>query len=453
MLCQISKWFMSQKKESYWIKNGKLTLLQRVSMLTFGVMNFYLLVRMMEKEDYGIWMLFVSISTLIQTTREGFFKKPLIRYINDLNGRDIEKLQGSSIILNVSFSIVSSLLLILISPFLANIWDAPDISKLIVIFFFTNILSGLFSHSNNVLEANFKFKGPLIANTLKSGILFSCILYNYLLGNTIDVILLCYYDLASVMVVTLVILFFSRKYQSRQLVWKPSMLRKLFDYGKYTLGTNISGIVLRNIDIWMIGWYMSPESVAVYNVAIRITNLFEVPIMAMASIIFPQAVRKSKLEGKSAFKNLYEKSLSVILLLVIPMVVGGIALSDLIIWILAGESYQEAADLLKVTMLLGLTVPFGKQMGILLDATGRARLNMLFVIRNAVINIILNAILIPYFGTIGAALATLSSSFMILIINQIFLNRNYDVSLTNLVSYSRQYIFELRKQIQARVSG
>ncbi len=444
---------MDQKKESYWIKNGKLTLLQRVATLLFGVLNFYLLVRMMDKEDYGIWMLFISVSTLIQTTREGFFKKPLIRFINDLRGSDREKLQGSSIILNLSFSAVSGVILLLISPFLARVWDAPALTSLLLIFLFTNLLSGFFSHSNNVLEANFKFKGPLIANTLKGAILFSCIFYNYILGQQIDVILLGLYDLGSVAVVTLVIYFFSRKYHSSRLAWDPAMLKKLFNYGKYTLGTNISGIVLRNVDIWMIGWYISPASVAVYTVAIRITNLFEVPMMAMASILFPQAVKKARSEGKSAFKQLYEKSLTVILLLVIPMVIGGIVFSDLIVWILAGESYQETADLLKITMLLGLTVPFGKQMGILLDAIGRAKLNMLFVIRNAFINIVLNAMMIPYLGTMGAALATLTSSIIILLINQIFLNRNYDVNLSNLFNYSKYYILQVSKRINARMSG
>lgn len=194
----------------------------------------------------------------------------------------------------------------------------------------------------------------------------------------------------------------------------------------------------------MIGIFMSPAAVAIYNVAIRITNLFEVPTMAMASIIFPEAVKKTKVNSKKAFKDLYEKSVTVIFLIILPMVVGGLIFSDLIIWLLAGENYGEAVGILRVTLLFGLIVPFNKQMGILLDATGRAKLNMLFVLRNAGINVILNFLMIPRFGTIGAAYATLGTMMTVLLINQVFLYRKYDVGIRSLFTYSRYYLIRLK---------
>src|SRR5690606_16360799 len=89
-------------------------------------------------------------------------------------------------------------------------------------------------------------------------------------------------------------------------------------YGKYTLGTNLGAILLRNIDTWMIGWMMNPGAVATYNVAMRVANLFETPTQALAQILFPKAIQEIRKEGSGAFKRLYERSVALILLPTIP---------------------------------------------------------------------------------------------------------------------------------------
>jgi O-antigen/teichoic acid export membrane protein len=215
--------------------------------------------------------------------------------------------------------------------------------------------------------------------------------------------------------------------------------RALFSYGKYTLGTNLSAVLMRNIDIWMIGWYLTPAAVAVYNVAIRIANLFEVPSMALASILFPEAVRRAEAEGDVAMKSLYEKSVAVILLFSVPFAIFVIIFSNEIVALLAGAEYAEAGIILNITMLYGLLIPFNKQMGVVLDAVGKAKKNMFFVMRNAIINTILNILLIPYIGVMGAALATLSSMIIVLLLNQVYLYKNFEISLKNIAFHFGNY--------------
>lgn len=434
-------------KKSYWVKNGKLTLLQRVSMLVFGGGGFYLLVRTLNKEEYGVWMLYISISTLLVTAREGFLKKPLIRYIHKLDGVQQKMLQRSAFILNILFSLVSGGLLLAFSETISRMWEAPGLVPLFYIYFITNLFLAAFSHYNNVQEANFHFKGPLVGNALKSGVLFACIAYFFFADTQVNVVMLGYCDLAATALAALGSYLTSRELFEFKFGVDKVWAKKLFGYGKYTLGTNLSGMVLRNTDTWMLGIYISPVAVAVYNVAIRVANLFEVPTMAMASMLFPQAVKKAQEEGDGALKELYEKSVTAILILVAPMAVLVIIFSDQVIWLLAGDNYKEAGDILKITMLYGLIIPFNKQMGVLLDAIGKAKLNMLFVLRNAAINVALNAVFIPYFGVIGAAYATLCSFVIIMIINTIYLKRRYQVDLRNVFRYSKTYYFKVRNSV------
>jgi O-antigen/teichoic acid export membrane protein len=418
------------KKQSYWIQSGKFTLLERLSVLIFGIFTFIILVRILGKEQYGAWMLFISLSTLLETARNGFFKNPLIRFSNTEDKSKKGIIQSTSLVLNILFSVGVSLILALLAIPLAEAWQSPSLVQLLYIFIPTSVILALFFHLDYIQRANFQFFGPFLGYFFKNGLLFFVVVFHFFFEIELSLFRLGLFYGASAMVGTLISLIASKSKISFHI--SRTWTRSLFSYGKYTLGTNLSAVLMRNIDIWMIGWYLTPAAVAVYNVAIRIANLFEVPSMALASILFPEAVRRAEIEGTSAMKSLYEKSVAVILLFSVPFAIFVILFSHEIVALLAGAEYAEAGIILNITMLYGLLIPFNKQMGVVLDAVGKAKKNMFFVIRNAVINTILNILLIPYMGVMGAAFATLSTMIIVLLLNQIYLYKNYQISLKSI---------------------
>jgi lipopolysaccharide exporter len=59
-------------------------------------------------------------------------------------------------------------------------------------------------------------------------------------------------------------------------------VKELYHFGKFTFGTNISSMFVKSTDSWMIGRLVSTAAVAIYNPAIRIANLVEVPTLTIA---------------------------------------------------------------------------------------------------------------------------------------------------------------------------
>ena len=222
-------------------------------------------------------------------------------------------------------------------------------------------------------------------------------------------------------------LFFAKRYLVVEFDTSRDWLDKLYDYGKYTFGTNISSMVVRNLDSWMLGGLLSPTAVAWYNPAVRIANLFEIPATALASVAFPQAVKRIDEEGASAAKKIYEKSSVFIFASILPFVIFVLIFAEEVVILIAGQEYAETVPIVRVTILYGLVIPFNKQFGIVLDAMGKAKLNMLYVIRNAVINAILNYFFIKSFGVIGAAYATFSTFAISSILNQVYMYRHMNV--------------------------
>ncbi|MFT4739249.1 MAG: lipopolysaccharide exporter [Sediminicola sp.] len=442
---------MAKTQTNYWISAGKFALLERMSVLIFGIGTFVLLVRTLSTESYGAWMLFISLATLLETARNGFFKNPLIRFSNISPPEDVKQLEGSSLLMNLLFSVALAIVLALIASPLANAWQSPSLIPLIYIFIPTSFILAFFFHFDYVQRANAQFYGPFLAYFFKNGSLFIAVAIHFIWRIDLDIILLAYYYGGSALFGTIVSYLTARKVYQFSLSAKKAVWLQLFSYGKYTLGTNLSAVLLRNIDIWMIGWYINPASVAIYNVAIRVANLFEVPSMALASVLFPEAVKRAEKEGTNAIKQLYEKSVAVILIFSVPFVVGVLLFSEEIVVLIAGEAYIESAIILNITMLYGLLVPFNKQMGVVLDAVGKAKTNMIFVLRNAIINVILNSIFIPIWGITGAAFATLSTMLIVLFINQIYLKKNFQIELKglfiNYVGYHKKLILLLKSRL------
>lgn len=430
------------KDQSYWINSGKFTLLERVTLLLTGLVNFYLLVRVLDKEDYGTWIFFLTVITLLDTARHGFFQNPLIRFLagEEENHSLKTRIQFTSFILNLVLSSIFSLILLLVMYPVSIAWKQPELFTLFLVYLGTNIVHSFLFHFEYILKAHFRFKGSFFGVLTRGVSLILVIGYYFFTNKELSLWLLAvYYGLSSVLGV-FSSGFFVRDVFKIGVKFDKAWAKKLFGYGSYTLGSNISAVLLRYIDTWMLGFYISPVAVAVYNVAIRISNLFEVPSMALASMLFPKAVQRAKEQGNKAFKDLYEKSVAVIILFIFPFVVLVITFSDQIVMLLAGEEYMETAGILKVTMLYGLIIPFNKQMGILLEAVGHAKKNMMFVARNAAINFVLNGIAIPIYGTIGAAYATLTTMIIAAILNQIYMAKNYEVEILSLPRYLKYYL-------------
>lgn len=430
------------KENSYWINSGKFTLLERVTLLFTGLINFYLLVRVLDKEDYGTWIFFLTVITLLDTARHGFFQNPLIRFLasEEQNHSLKSRIQFTSFVLNLGLSTGFSLLVLLVMYPVSAAWNQPQLFTLFLVYLGTNVIHSFLFHFEYILKAHFRFKGSFFGVMTRGVSLIIIIGYYFFSNQELSLWQLAIFYGVSSLLGTLSSAYFVRDVFKLGVKFDKGWARKLFGYGSYTLGSNISAVLLRYIDTWMLGFFISPIAVAVYNVAIRISNLFEVPSMALASMLFPKAVQRAKEQGDKAFKDLYEKSVAVIILFIFPFVVLVISFSDQIVMLLAGEEYMETAGILKITMLYGLIIPFNKQMGILLEAVGQAKKNMMFVARNAAINFVLNGIAIPLYGTIGAAYATLTTMIIAAILNQFYMAKNYEVEILSLPKYLKHYI-------------
>lgn len=173
----------------------------------------------------------------------------------------------------------------------------------------------------------------------------------------------------------------------------------------------LMGGLLLNTDSILIGWLRSTQEVGLYAAPQRVAQLIYFLPFPLVSSFFPQLARA--VADKVRFRMLLEKASSILILLAVPLTVGGVLLSGHIILLLYGSEYIASETAFVLMNLTYLPVFLSGLLGNALFALNRERKLFVYVLLGIGGNIILDLIFIPLWGIAGAALATLCNQIII----------------------------------------
>ena len=425
--------------KKYWLKSGVINTLQNLAGVVFGTGSFFLLVRILSTHDYGVWALYMTTVTILNILRDGLIKSALIKFLSGAQDQDKPKIMTAALHINIAISLFCVSLIFVFGNLLANYLNAPEMVSLLYLFSAVYILNGFLTQFNSVEQANLQFKGVFISNIAFQAVYFSFVLYCFVFKIELNLYYLVLVQILGSVVSALLAYLHTRSFLNFAQGFHLQWVKKMLHYSKYSSGTSISSILSGTLDQWMLGNMMTPAASGVFNIAVRIVNLFNIPVNAVASIVFPQSALRIQTEGKDSIRYLYEKSVGTILAILIPGLIFVYAFPELILFLLAGDKYTNAVDLLRVTLLYCLLVPFGSQFGTILDSIGKTKTTFYIVLITASTNLTLNYFFIKSLGLIGAAYATLISNIIGFVIAQIILNKELGVKFYHAFVYAYRF--------------
>ncbi len=165
------------------------------------------------------------------------------------------------------------------------------------------------------------------------------------------------------------------------------------------------GLILNYADIIMIGYFMTPEDVAVYHAAARTAVLISGFLIAVNALAAPKIAR---LHAEGRMPDLQKLISRITHWIFWPSVLAALIALFFGDFVLAIFGAGFAAGYVALSVLaMGQLVNAGAgPVGYLMTMTGHHDASALVFGCSAVLNIILNAVLIPAFGITGAAVAT-----------------------------------------------
>jgi lipopolysaccharide exporter len=408
---------------SYWLASGFYALLDKLTQLVFNLGGIVLLFRLLPKETASVWAAYLLLSPFIEMARMGLLQNGMSTFINASDRSEHAKILTASLFLNVCLSILCAIFLLTCSGYIGVGWfKNAQVGSLLRIYGLTTLVYALLFQFNYVQQAFLDFRGLFWSSFVRNGGLFAYIAYLWWHGQPFELWQLAVCQLFVAFPAAAVAWSFARRYQryTWQIDW--AWVHKMFAYGRYTMGTNIATMVYKSVDQTLLFRYLA-SSLSTYNLAIRVNTLAEVPTMTLAAILFPQSARRMASEGVSAARYLYEKSVGVLLALILPFVLGIMLFAPLIVLILGGSKYADAVPLLRWTILYGIFTVYAVQFGTMLDSIGMPRANFYITSFGAMVNLLCNLFFVQRFGLYGAIYGSLLAMSIMFCIMQWYLHR------------------------------
>ncbi len=190
--------------------------------------------------------------------------------------------------------------------------------------------------------------------------------------------------------------------------------------GRYALRTaaktaplvlsSMLGLVVFNLDLIMLRFMRGAESAGYYAAAYALVGLILNVGLAFYLNLVPGLTR---LRGDSETqRQLYRSASFLMLMLALPIVVGGSLLSDRLIVTVFGAGFAPAAEPLPLLLVsTGLTLARLVPQAAVIAAERRQDVLWINAV-GAVVSLILNFVLIPRFGIMGAALSTFGTDLL-----------------------------------------
>jgi O-antigen/teichoic acid export membrane protein len=172
--------------------------------------------------------------------------------------------------------------------------------------------------------------------------------------------------------------------------------------------STVSITIYMKIDQIMLGHMIDDEAVGIYSVALRISELwYFIPMMVVAST-FPAILETKKRSEKQYYARL-QKLFDLMVVISVGLALLTTFLSTFIVTLLFGEAYRDAGIILSIHIWAAVFVFLGVASSQWFLAEGRQVLRLQQIVIGALVNVALNLWLIPVYGAVGAALATVIS--------------------------------------------
>lgn len=174
--------------------------------------------------------------------------------------------------------------------------------------------------------------------------------------------------------------------------------------------------VYTNLDTVMLGFIKTDEDVGYYNAAVKIKGILVSIITSLGTVLLPRASYYIEHNLKREFEEITKKAINFVCVAALPMMVYFILYAREGIYFLSGDTYGGSVLPMQILMptlfFIGLTNIMGIQVMVPL---GKEKWVLYSVTLGAIVDMLINAVLIPGMASSGAAIGTLIAEAAVLV--------------------------------------
>ncbi len=224
-----------------------------------------------------------------------------------------------------------------------------------------------------------------------------------------------------------------------------SQFKKIIDYSGFNIFVTLGSIMATRIDQILIAFILGFERTAVFSFGFFISEAIDVPRKALSGIAAPLISESIKANRMEHVAEIYRKSALIQLIVGAYILAGTWACADALFDLMPKNAavFREGKY---VILILGLSRVMDMATGPnteIITLSPHYRFNFISFLAMAILNTILNIVLIPRYGIEGSALATLLSITIINSWRLLFIKNKFNMqplSLTMLIPIGMAFV-------------
>lgn len=394
-------------------------MLLTLSNIVFPIITFPYVSRVLAPEGLGITSFFSSLgsyATLIATLGMGTYGIRQISRVRN-NKKELTKIVQELVIINLFMALIVVSTLVISSFFVEKL----NSEYILFIIMCITVLSSVFSLDwlyGGLEQYDYITKRSILFKFI------SLILIFLFVKESEDYTVYMGISLFSTLGSNILNVYYSSNYISFKLV-KDLEFKKHIKPILFLFSSLLAVNVYTNLDSVMLGFISGNEAVGLFAVASKVKWLLLMLITSGSTVLLPRLSLHASNNDVERYNKILKDSIVIIALVSVPMASYFFLVARDSVVLLGGEDFVSATLPMQILMPILLISGFSNITGnqILLPLN-KEKYFMYAVTSGAILNLILNFILMPMYGIVGAAIATLLAEFCQMLI-QFYYSKEY----------------------------
>lgn len=207
--------------------------------------------------------------------------------------------------------------------------------------------------------------------------------------------------------ISLIVVYMKLGGQRLSFSWKRA--GKMLSKSKHYILASMMVVIIQNTDHVMLSFMHSDAATGIYSAAITCVVIVQFVYIAIVDSFRPVILADKKNGNIESYEKNVSRLYSIVLYLMIAQCVVTFIFAKLIVGILYGAEYAESATVLRYLVAYYVFAGMGLVRNVWILAEGKQNYLWIINLSGAILNVGINAILIPFMGASGAALASLAT--------------------------------------------
>ena len=431
-------------KENKEIKNVEWIILEQIFQMAVSLVTGVLTARYLGPSNYGALNYtssFVTFALSVTTLgMEGVVIKKMIMHPND-EGTYL----GSCLFFRFLSSILSSIAILIIvaviNPKDHLKWILVFLQSFQLIFKSVQILDSWFQR---YLKSRYVSIGKMVACLIVSGYKV------FLLVTQKSIVWFAFSNSLTDMVIAITLFFFYKSEHGQKLRIDKAKGIEVLSESYHFILSGLMSATYSQMDRIMIGSMMSDLNVGLYTTATAVCGMWLFVPNAIINSFSPKILELKKEGSEKLYEKRLEQLYTFIIWLCVFISIIICILGHYIIHILYGDEYIGAVSVLRISIWYETFAMIGTARGIWILCEGKNKYVKYYLGIGAIVNLLLNWVMIPIWGINGAAIATLITQIITSLIAPLLFEETRHHTVIVIRAFIGSWFFDSRKSKKER---